>query len=78
MNAAGANVERFRLSLLQTCEGIVLQDNNSQHILGGYISLAGTLDRLILPTANGTDAFDAGSTNVIYHPTFPAAVGEGM
>jgi hypothetical protein len=48
------------------CQGVILQDNNNQHILGGHISLAGSLDRVILTTANGTDAFDAGSANVIY------------
>jgi hypothetical protein len=33
---------------------------------GGSISLGGTLDRVRLTTVNGTDAFDAGSVNIIY------------
>jgi len=32
----------------------------------GYIALSGTLDRVRLTTVNGTDAFDAGSVNIIY------------
>ena len=33
---------------------------------GGSISLAGVLDRVRITTVNGTDAFDAGSVNIIY------------
>lgn len=33
---------------------------------GGSVTLGGTLDRLRFTTANGTDAFDAGSVNIIY------------
>jgi hypothetical protein len=32
----------------------------------GSVTLSGTLDRLRLTTANGTDAFDAGSINILY------------
>jgi hypothetical protein len=32
----------------------------------GSISLAGVLDRIVLTTVNGTDAFDAGSINILY------------
>lgn len=32
----------------------------------GTITLSGTLDRVRLSTANGTDAFDAGSVNIMY------------
>jgi hypothetical protein len=34
--------------------------------LGGNVTLSGTLDRLRLTTVNGTDAFDAGSVNILY------------
>jgi hypothetical protein len=34
--------------------------------IGGNITLGGTLDRLRLTTVNGTDAFDAGSVNILY------------
>ena len=33
---------------------------------GGYIALGGTLDRIRITTVNGTDAFDAGSVNIMY------------
>lgn len=33
---------------------------------GGSVTLSGTLDRLRLTTVNGTDAFDAGSVNIMY------------
>ena len=32
----------------------------------GYISLSGTLDRVVITTVNGTDTFDAGSVNILY------------
>jgi hypothetical protein len=33
---------------------------------GGYVSLAGSLDRLRITTVNGTDTFDAGTINISY------------
>ena len=33
---------------------------------GGSIALGGTLDRVRITTANGTDTFDAGSINILY------------
>lgn len=36
------------------------------NLSGGSISLAGTLDRVRITTVNGTDAFDAGSINILY------------
>ena len=32
----------------------------------GYITLSGTLDRVVVTTVNGTDTFDAGSINILY------------
>ena len=32
----------------------------------GGITLGGTLDRVVITTANGTDTFDAGSINILY------------
>ena len=32
----------------------------------GNVTLSGTLDRIRLTTVNGTDAFDAGSVNILY------------
>ena len=34
--------------------------------VSGLIALAGTLDRVRITTANGTDTFDAGSINILY------------
>jgi hypothetical protein len=34
--------------------------------VGGDVTLSGTLDRVRLTTSNGTDAFDAGSINILY------------
>jgi hypothetical protein len=34
--------------------------------MAGAKTLSGTLDRLSLTTVNGTDAFDAGSVNIMY------------
>jgi hypothetical protein len=33
---------------------------------GGDVTLSGTLDRVRITTANGTDTFDAGSINILY------------
>jgi hypothetical protein len=33
---------------------------------GSHIALGGTLDRVRITTVNGTDAFDAGSINILY------------
>ena len=32
----------------------------------GSVALGGTLDRVVITTANGTDTFDAGSINILY------------
>lgn len=39
---------------------------NSQCLAAGSIALTGTLDRIRITTANGTDTFDAGSINILY------------
>ena len=33
---------------------------------GGDVALSGALDRVRLTSVNGTDAFDAGSVNILY------------
>jgi hypothetical protein len=35
-------------------------------VSGGNVTLSGTLDRVRITTANGTDTFDAGSINILY------------
>ena len=39
---------------------------NVQWVQSGDVPLSGTLDRLRVTTANGTDTFDAGSINILY------------
>jgi len=41
-------------------------DSNASHYGGGSVSISGALDRIRLTTVNGTDAFDAGSVNIMY------------
>lgn len=36
------------------------------NVIGGSVTLSGTLDRLRLTTVTGTDTFDAGSVNILY------------
>jgi hypothetical protein len=43
------------------------QSNSATGIVGsGAKTLSGTLDRVRITTANGTDTFDAGSINILY------------
>lgn len=35
-------------------------------LVGGYVSLSGALDRVVITTVNGTDAFAAGEINILY------------
>lgn len=46
---------------IQTITGVVVG-----YVGGGNIALGGTLDRVRITTVNGTDAFDAGSINILY------------
>jgi hypothetical protein len=39
---------------------------NSVSVSGGTVTLSGTLDRIRITTAGGTDTFDAGSVNIMY------------
>lgn len=61
------------LSLLDSTNGIwvaqgVMSDTtaNGAWITSGAKTLSGTLDRVRLTTVNGTDAFDAGSVNILF------------
>ena len=47
--------------------GAVFQaSNGAPRTSGGTVTLPGTLDRVRIATANGTDTFDAGSINILY------------
>jgi hypothetical protein len=41
-------------------------DGATATVTAGYKTTAGTLDRIRITTTNGTDAFDAGSINILY------------
>ena len=50
-----------------TCSGNVYTPNGPNlSSISGVKTLAGTLDRVRITTVNGTDAFDAGSINILY------------
>jgi hypothetical protein len=40
--------------------------NSVPNICAGYKTFSGTIDRIRITTVNGTDAFDAGSINIMY------------
>lgn len=44
----------------------VLTDSTRTNFGAGNVTLGGTLDRLRVTTVNGTDAFDAGTINILY------------
>ena len=46
--------------------GILSTSTTYDFFGGGTKTLSGTLDRIRLTTANGTDTFDAGSVNILY------------
>jgi hypothetical protein len=72
----GAAIVRYGsaiLSLLDSSTGIWSMmynigstDTQRVFLIYGTKSLSGTLDRVRITTVNGTDAFDAGSINILY------------
>lgn len=50
---------------LWSCSGAVA-GSGAMYFVAGSKTLSGTLDRVRLTTANGTDTFDAGSANILY------------
>ena len=54
-------------SNLWVASGVTAQSNGAATMTtGGSVTLGGTLDRLRITTVNGTDAYDAGSINILY------------
>jgi hypothetical protein len=50
-----------------TGSGVFARSNTTNTTTSaGFISLSGTLDRVVITTSNGTDTFDAGSINILY------------
>ena len=50
------------------CSGVIVETANviASSSFAGIVALSGTLDRLRITTVNGTDAFDAGTINIMY------------
>jgi hypothetical protein len=49
------------------CSSLVANSANAETFYsGGSVTLSGVLDRVRITTVNGTDAFDAGSINILY------------
>ena len=46
--------------------GVTKDSSADTNLSGGDITLGGTLDRIRITAINGTDAFDAGSINILY------------
>jgi hypothetical protein len=72
-NFAGASLQGgIILSLLGSntwvAQGVVFQATSTANVVqtAGTKTLSGTLDRVRITTVNGTDAFDAGSINILY------------
>jgi len=54
-------------SNIWAASGIVgLSNVATTTIIGGSVTLSGTLDRIRITTVNGTDTFDAGTINIMY------------
>lgn len=73
IEAASATEQRNGLMILTNFSGNVWcgmsafgNSGGTAGFGGGFISLTGTLDRVRITTVNGTDAFDAGSINILY------------
>ena len=47
-------------------QSVTPTSNGAAMVSGGNKTLSGVLDRVRITTANGTDAFDAGSVNILY------------
>jgi len=61
------NINLLNASNYTYCESGVISDGaNYSAMSGGNIALSGTLDRVRITTVNGTDAFDAGSINLLW------------
>jgi hypothetical protein len=53
-------------SNIWVASGVMKNATNFTLLSAGDLTLSGTLDRIRITTANGTDTFDAGSINIMY------------
>ena len=48
-------------------DGVMFSSSEpNQYLTGGAVTLSGALDRVRITTTNGTDAFNAGTVNILY------------
>ena len=74
VNIANANNALFGTYVITLVSGFAYteqgnssdQTNIANYISAGGKTLTGTLDRIRITTVNGTDAFDAGTINIMY------------
>jgi hypothetical protein len=74
LNQAGSAASTFSGSVqisttgsnLWVTSGVLSRSDGFANSFGGNKTLSDTLDRVRITTVNGTDAFDAGSINIIY------------
>jgi hypothetical protein len=68
--AADSKTGAYSLVLLTgntwVCTGNASQSSSQSSQTSGSLALGGTLDRVRVTTANGTDTFDAGTINILY------------
>jgi len=53
-------------SLTWICSGTINKNSTAGGFFAGSVTMGGTLDRVRITTAGGTDTFDAGSINILY------------
>jgi hypothetical protein len=69
---AAANLQSGALVINQISSNVWVSSGNfafnggGATVVGGSISLGGTLDRVRITTVNGTDTFDAGTINILF------------
>jgi hypothetical protein len=67
-----ADIRSGAMFILNAGSGLFIQSGASKSAAnfadacGGNVTIAGTVDRIRLTTANGTDTFDAGVVNIMY------------
>jgi len=69
-NAAQTVYGQLIISLIGSniwvASGNITNSTTASNMVSGGVTLSGTLDRVRITTANGTDTFDAGSINILY------------
>ena len=70
--SGGAKSGSIAIKVINTSYGYVADgvmfssSEPNQYLTGGAVTLSGALDRVRITTTNGTDAFNAGTVNILY------------